>query len=142
MKMNWNKIKNVKGIAGQIKEKMNDLKGLPKETLLIQHKNKMCKLQREWISKGDPLYDGEEFEQAMKGEWDRAGWMYTPSGMTFEEFLQASKEGIAEADEGSEGLEMSRTDKMIHKAVEKVGRNQKCPCGSGKKYKKCCGQYQ
>lgn len=23
--------------------------------------------------------------------------------------------------------------------VEKVGRNEPCPCGSGKKYKKCCG---
>ena len=23
---------------------------------------------------------------------------------------------------------------------EKVGRNDPCPCGSGKKYKKCCGQ--
>ena len=22
--------------------------------------------------------------------------------------------------------------------VEKVGRNDPCPCGSGKKYKKCC----
>jgi uncharacterized protein YecA (UPF0149 family) len=21
----------------------------------------------------------------------------------------------------------------------KVGRNEPCPCGSGKKYKKCCG---
>lgn len=25
-------------------------------------------------------------------------------------------------------------------AAQKVGRNQPCPCGSGKKYKKCCGQ--
>jgi len=24
--------------------------------------------------------------------------------------------------------------------VEKVGRNNPCPCGSGKKYKKCCGK--
>jgi SWIM/SEC-C metal-binding protein len=24
-------------------------------------------------------------------------------------------------------------------AEEKIGRNQPCPCGSGKKYKKCCG---
>lgn len=24
--------------------------------------------------------------------------------------------------------------------VEKVGRNEPCPCGSGKKYKKCCGR--
>jgi len=23
---------------------------------------------------------------------------------------------------------------------EKIGRNEPCPCGSGKKYKKCCGQ--
>jgi preprotein translocase subunit SecA len=23
---------------------------------------------------------------------------------------------------------------------KKVGRNDLCPCGSGKKYKKCCGQ--
>ena len=24
--------------------------------------------------------------------------------------------------------------------VEKIGRNQKCPCGSGRKYKQCCGK--
>lgn len=26
------------------------------------------------------------------------------------------------------------------RAEKKVGRNEPCPCGSGKKYKKCCGQ--
>jgi len=25
------------------------------------------------------------------------------------------------------------------KAGNKIGRNDPCPCGSGKKYKKCCG---
>ena len=25
------------------------------------------------------------------------------------------------------------------KASDKIGRNDPCPCGSGKKYKKCCG---
>ena len=25
-------------------------------------------------------------------------------------------------------------------AKKKVGRNEPCPCGSGKKHKKCCGQ--
>ena len=28
----------------------------------------------------------------------------------------------------------------VKRAGEKVGRNDPCPCGSGKKYKKCCGQ--
>jgi preprotein translocase subunit SecA len=27
-----------------------------------------------------------------------------------------------------------------HRAVPKVGRNDECPCGSGKKYKKCHGK--
>ncbi|MCP4632063.1 MAG: hypothetical protein GY855_03980 [candidate division Zixibacteria bacterium] len=26
------------------------------------------------------------------------------------------------------------------KVEKKVGRNDPCPCGSGKKYKKCCGK--
>ena len=25
------------------------------------------------------------------------------------------------------------------RSADKVGRNDPCPCGSGKKYKKCCG---
>lgn len=29
--------------------------------------------------------------------------------------------------------------KEPQRRVEKVGRNDPCPCGSGKKYKKCCG---
>ena len=30
-------------------------------------------------------------------------------------------------------------EKAAIKIVSKVGRNEPCPCGSGKKYKKCCG---
>ena len=29
--------------------------------------------------------------------------------------------------------------KQIKLEGPKVGRNDPCPCGSGKKYKKCCG---
>ncbi|MHA1377259.1 MAG: SEC-C metal-binding domain-containing protein [Candidatus Helarchaeota archaeon] len=25
---------------------------------------------------------------------------------------------------------------------KKIGRNEPCQCGSGKKYKKCCGSYK
>ena len=28
----------------------------------------------------------------------------------------------------------------FHREMPKVGRNDLCPCGSGKKFKKCCGQ--
>lgn len=32
------------------------------------------------------------------------------------------------------------TKKYIARAAEKIGRNDSCPCGSHKKYKKCCGK--
>jgi uncharacterized protein YecA (UPF0149 family) len=28
---------------------------------------------------------------------------------------------------------------QIIRAAPKIGRNDPCPCGSGRKYKKCCG---
>ena len=33
----------------------------------------------------------------------------------------------------------SSVKKPVVKKTEKIGRNDPCPCGSGKKYKKCCG---
>jgi preprotein translocase subunit SecA len=30
--------------------------------------------------------------------------------------------------------------KPVTREEAKVGRNDPCPCGSGKKYKKCCGR--
>jgi len=39
-----------------------------------------------------------------------------------------------------EGLTLKdRQRKPIKHIESKVGRNESCPCGSGKKYKKCCG---
>ena len=33
-----------------------------------------------------------------------------------------------------------KTQATVKRGGEKVGRNDPCPCGSGKKYKKCCGK--
>jgi len=41
----------------------------------------------------------------------------------------------------SHGGDGSEAKKPV-KVGEKVGRNDPCPCGSGKKYKKCCGMYE
>ena len=43
--------------------------------------------------------------------------------------------------EGFEGDGEKKVKKVtvVKKAAESVGRNDLCPCGSGKKYKKCCG---
>ena len=38
----------------------------------------------------------------------------------------------------AEGVESAETVQPIERQETKVGRNDPCPCGSGKKYKKCC----
>ena len=41
---------------------------------------------------------------------------------------------------GAEPGEGNKAVDPIVNASPKVGRNDPCPCGSGKKYKKCCGK--
>ena len=63
-----------------------------------------------------------------------------------EELPRAASAGAAAA--GGAAPARSRTPacagipfagRLADGAVAKVGRNDPCPCGSGKKYKKCCG---
>jgi preprotein translocase subunit SecA len=37
------------------------------------------------------------------------------------------------------GSSEAQTVQQVVRGTAKVGRNDPCPCGSGKKYKKCCG---
>ena len=46
--------------------------------------------------------------------------------------------------EPGEPEDISDFEQLLHppepyRAEEAIGRNQPCPCGSGKKFKKCCG---
>ncbi|PIE56197.1 MAG: preprotein translocase subunit SecA [Desulfobulbus propionicus] len=52
-----------------------------------------------------------------------------------EEELEQARRSQAAA---SQGNEAERTP--IQRTEEKIGRNAPCPCGSGKKYKRCCGR--
>lgn len=57
----------------------------------------------------------------------KAKWLYTLSGW----------DGILSEERRREIRDQWRLDKQA--VSNKVGRNEQCPCGSGKKYKKCCG---
>jgi Uncharacterized protein conserved in bacteria len=58
----------------------------------------------------------------------KADWLYT-----LEQW-----DGILTAERRNEITKEFRVSKMA--VSTKVGRNDPCPCGSGKKYKKCCGK--
>lgn len=41
---------------------------------------------------------------------------------------------------GNAAEDNSKVKKQTPKKTEKIGRNEPCPCGSGKKFKQCCGK--
>ena len=56
----------------------------------------------------------------------KADWLYS----------LPSWEHVISKEKRAEISKQYRESKTVH--VDKIGRNDPCPCGSGKKYKKCC----
>jgi preprotein translocase subunit SecA len=65
----------------------------------------------------------------------QAGRGPQPVSISHREISAFAKEAPAES-RGDRGREI----KTVQHTGPKVGRNDPCPCGSGKKYKKCCGK--
>lgn len=57
---------------------------------------------------------------------------YTPQDIGKDELIRISQKGYEQA--------CLRLENYRKANKTKIGRNQLCPCGSGKKYKKCCGK--
>ena len=55
--------------------------------------------------------------------------------------VKPTEEGFMRFGQQRERKPVKQTQQPI-RAEQKVGRNELCPCGSGKKYKKCCGANQ
>jgi len=53
---------------------------------------------------------------------------------------QEQPKNVTPVTEGKKYHEEAGSGHVSSKAGKKVGRNDPCPCGSGKKYKKCCGK--
>ena len=71
-----------------------------------------------------------------------------PQNLVHKEMTSLSTDGIQspqdavmrQEDRSSSRREAKKVEPMRKENGEKVGRNEPCPCGSGKKYKKCCGR--
>jgi preprotein translocase subunit SecA len=94
----------------------------------------------------DPLkeYQREGYEifldmsNRIKGETVRNIFLVRIAAADDLEELAPSREQDMQLSHGDSGGD-SRP-KTVRRQTEKIGRNDPCPCGSGKKYKKCCGK--
>ena len=90
------------------------------------------------------IYGGELFDEmieTIKSETVRTLLSVIPKPreeIKRESVAKVTGEGFT----GTGGDGSTKKRPVVKKASEKVGRNDPCPCGSGKKYKKCCGANQ
>ena len=81
-------------------------------------------------TKKKPAFVTVQTEERMKevsSKFEENGWIY--------------EIGLApDKPEDITDLEILLNPPKTMTAEKKVGRNEPCPCGSGKKYKKCCGK--
>lgn len=90
---------------------------------------------REYIETLENTRDMEYLRRKIKKDYDRLG-RYMPTGLYDEMYggkWEASEPGPVWEDHDD-------IQKPYVRIEPKIGRNDPCPCGSGKKYKKCCGR--
>jgi len=66
----------------------------------------------------------------------------SPEGPTAPQRALRPQPAMATAGGGGngDGGEEVTIDLPVRRSLPKVGRNEPCPCGSGKKFKNCCGR--
>ena len=74
-------------------------------------------------------YDKEKLYYNMVG--CKADWLYELPAVERQSSLRGRIKGTLQ---GAESFPVQFVK------AKKIGRNDPCPCGSGKKYKKCCGK--
>jgi peptide deformylase len=83
---------------------------------------------------GTMIFSGVDTEEEAKGTWEDGQQKQNKELRTLESVCVQHEidhlNGMRILDRAQE-LTIRRTER-------KIGRNEKCPCGSGKKYKKCC----
>lgn len=84
-----------------------------------------------------PFYN--EARKAIPGE---EAWKYQPNvGDTEDKEYKKSLEWLVKHSSKKDLKRMFKELKEPYVRDVKIGRNDPCPCGSGKKYKKCCGRF-
>jgi uncharacterized protein YchJ len=69
-------------------------------------------------------------------------WMIAGAARAYRHFQDARGtfvDGITDEDFGDDYQDDDYYPETYVRTEPKIGRNDPCPCGSGKKYKKCCG---
>lgn len=92
---------------------------------------------KEILKSMDVLLDDLTPEQ-LEGLKKIAGKISDPSSMTVNQAMNIVNELGLDIEKLQKNAKRIRADIRNKNKKPKIGANEKCPCGSNKKYKKCC----
>jgi len=113
------------------------LRGYAQRDPLIEYKREAFELFEEMVASVRDEVTGLIFKLRLeREEADSYQGVMRVAREVHEEYaaMQRAQQAAVESSKGSEGKVATI------KVGAKVGRNDPCPCGSGKKFKKCCGR--
>jgi preprotein translocase subunit SecA len=113
------------------------LRGYAQVDPKVEYKREGMRLfEAMWVSVGnyvtDLIFKMEQLDEGFVGS------TWVDSAAAIKEDAQAASEIARQQQAAIAGTEADRKLEPIRNRQEKVGRNEPCPCGSGKKYKQCC----
>jgi len=117
-------LEKAREIVDEARGKVEDLSGKP---IHEQHAPDLVDRQPHLYAKLGELIEEDVREDAMTEDTAKA--IYPPTQIIVEAF-----------DAAIEGRRPGERLGPVVREAPKVGRNEPCPCGSGKKYKKCCAK--
>ena len=112
------------------------LRGYAQVDPKVEYKREgMSLFESMWVSVGnyvtDLIFKMEQLDEGFVGStWVESAAIHEEAPGT-SEIARQQQAAIA-------GTEADKKLEPIRNREEKVGRNEPCPCGSGKKYKNCC----
>lgn len=116
---------NIHEAEMHVEEEISKVSGLKEKPIHERSAGALVERQPHVYSKLEELIEEDVREDAMTGE--TAEIIYQPTQVILEAF-----------DAAIDGRRPGERVGPITRATPKVGRNEPCPCGSGKKYKRCC----
>lgn len=146
----FSKLAYLKALSVYYTENLNDIEGLKVylQNLLIDQSELATRIssivlmhKREaLLSVGKLSGESEFYDPTVNGNW--SDYQINFHNAFCDETVEYKKSFNARKNRMSNSIK--KTNLQYHQEPiitgKKIGRNEPCPCGSGKKYKKCCGK--
>ena len=119
------------------------LRGYAQREPIIEFKREGLRLFEEMLDSAREKFTDLFFkarwvrQDALERVWSGQSSEHAVAASAYEAQRRAAMESTQRSQMAQEGESAVKT---IIRQQPKVGRNDPCPCGSGKKYKKCCGR--